>query len=341
MTQRTLIIFFSLFIPLIVFSQTNLETGRVNLQQEQEQNQQQLQQQQQQQWQQQQRQWQQQYQQYQQQRQQEQNRVTNIYNNNQQQQRQQRQQQQQQQSQQQQQYQKWREQYEAQIKEQRKQQSLQKIQDYQDNLRKTQNELFSKIKKQKNLLKVNQEVLNDMNKLKNELTSKSWWHRQDASLLTGIIAANINATCNLIFNMLQLNPSIGGNPYIKAVNISYGTIDKAMWDGNYNIKQISEDFAKAATLDKLTSKAPMYSLTYALYEYGEKVKSSTELPESQRKMRKEFNKYFQQIDNAILKYENRIKQNEHQLNLATKINMSIDNYLQLNANQLYQLFHKE
>jgi len=168
----------------------------------------------------------------------------------------------------------------------------------------------------------------DLKSIKNELLSKSWWHRQDAALLAGIIASDINAISFLIFNLLEFDPK---NPSTPVISISLEVLDEMLIKGEFNEIEIAKIIRDAAISEKALEGNTLLQLVKVFKDFGVKIGESTELPESQRRMRNEIRAQLERIDQEILRYERQINDANQIINAKDKIIQSIDKYLEQNT----------
>ena len=168
------------------------------------------------------------------------------------------------------------------------------------------------------------EAKNDLAKLKSDLLSSSRFHRQDAALLAGTVAAYTNAISFLTFDMLTYDSN---SPTLTTVSTALAIADNALINFKFDPFEASKIIGAIAISEKIQEYDPLAKAVKAFADFGVKVAASTELPGSQREMRKEIATQVANIDNEMAKYEKRIQQHTELIDYKTGLIQKINNYI--------------
>lgn len=173
-------------------------------------------------------------------------------------------------------------------------------------------------------------AIDDLHKIREKLISESTWHTSDAALLTGILATNIMATSNLIYDLLAINPAAANNAGIYTLTRAKEVVQEALVLGEFDIGKMRDAFIIAAVKDAATEGNDLLKIADAIVNLAATVKSMTELPEDQAALKEEIRRQLENVEREINKFGEKNNKAQNVLELHRYIIQSIDNYLKLN-----------
>ena len=140
-------------------------------------------------------------------------------------------------------------------------------------------------------------------------------------------SSNINAISFLIFDLLEFDPK---NPSTPIISITMDALDEILIKGEFNEIEIAKIIRDAAISEKAVEGNTLLQLVKTFKDFGVKISESTELPDSQRRLRNEINAQIQRIDQEIAKYDEKIKDAYQIIKAKEMMLQSLDKYLELN-----------
>lgn len=178
---------------------------------------------------------------------------------------------------------------------------------------------------------LNEQSRQDLQTQRATLIDDATWHISDEAQLLGILASNINATSNLMYDLLSINPAVSNNPVISGVGLLKSTLEDALIKGQFNLEDIQKAFAQAALIDGFTAGNDLLTATNAFAELGKRVADMTDLPADQNALRLEIQQQLASIDAHLNQYETRIVELNTILDAQRYMLQMIDNYLKNNG----------
>lgn len=173
-------------------------------------------------------------------------------------------------------------------------------------------------------------ALRDLEKLQASLLEETNWHRSDGSLAGGLLAANLLATSNLIYDLLGMNPALKGRLGIKTFAAIKSHLQDMLIAGEVDPEKVADLFFDAATMDAGDDGSDLETIAEAMIGLAETVKLMTELPEEQKNLKEVVKEQLLKIQIGIREYSEREMTNRRVWELHRYMIESIDNYLRLN-----------
>lgn len=201
---------------------------------------------------------------------------------------------------------------------------------YLKNLRQYKGTSEQELQKAISKRQLSQEAVSDLTRLKNDLLDETRWHSSDWALMSSLIASNINAHSNLIYDLLAINPALSGNPVVGTISEIKGLFEESLIKGELNPATIRNGYLKARAIDALTAGNDLLSITNAFVSYGQSVAQMTSVPQDQEALRQEIQRQLLNIDNEIRKYNQRIESTGAVIEYHKFIQESIRNYFKTN-----------
>jgi hypothetical protein len=172
------------------------------------------------------------------------------------------------------------------------------------------------------------EARTTLQQLRADLVSDTWWHRQDGAVLVGLLASHANAISMLMVDLLGFDLA---NPSATTAGVVLPMLDEMLIKGTFSSEEAAKIIREAALTEKILSGDKLAKVTYQLVNYAKKIAASTELPDDQKKLRREVATKLRRIDRALEKYEVRIQKANHLVKTRAALIRSIDAYVQLNS----------
>jgi len=179
--------------------------------------------------------------------------------------------------------------------------------------------------------KLSQEAVSDLNRIKNDLLDETSWHSSDWALISSLVASNINAHSNLIYDLLSINPAVSNNPVIGTVSEIKALFEESLINGTLDPSVIRNGYIKARSIDALTAGNDLLGMTNAFYNYGKSVADMTSAPDDQKAMRQEIKQQLLMIEQEITKYNLRIESTNAVIEYHKFIQEAIKNYFKING----------
>lgn len=190
-------------------------------------------------------------------------------------------------------------------------------------------EAFLKAELQKS---INQNALADIQKIKADLLDYSSWRSHDGTLAAGIVASNINAMCDLVYNLMEIPP--GSKAVVTGLDITRKSFEKAIQSGKIDANEISGVVGEMILADKLTSGNILLKMTNTFKELGQDIYEMSNLSSQQKEFKNEVKRQIESIDKEIERYQNAIQKSENLMREKERMLLFIDVYVDLNKNNI-------
>lgn len=191
----------------------------------------------------------------------------------------------------------------------------------------SEKELQSAINKRR----LSQEAISDLNRIKTDLLNETNWHSGDWALISSLIASNINAHSNLIYDLLAINPAVANNPVIASISEVKALFEESLLSGSLDPSVIRNGYLKARAIDAFTAGNDLLGITNAFVAYGKSVAEMTSMPGDQEALKKEIERQLLTIDQAISRYNQRIESTNAVIEYHKFIQDAIKNYFKVNG----------
>lgn len=178
--------------------------------------------------------------------------------------------------------------------------------------------------------KLNIEAISDLKIHRENLLNETNWHSSSEAALIASLALNINATTNLIYDLLAIDPRVSNNPAIKTIGILKSTFEESLMKGQIDAVQIQKAFGEAYLIDGITSGSNLLQVTNTFYGLGKSIALMTQIDGDHKELRKTIKTQLDAIDIQINKYNENINKATKVIELRNHIIESINNYLTLN-----------
>jgi len=187
------------------------------------------------------------------------------------------------------------------------------------------------LNKAMNRRKLNEEAREDLQEQRSTLLDETTWHTSDGAMLIGILASNINATSNLIYDLLAINPAVSKNPVVAGIGVLKSTIEESLVKGEFDLEKIQKAFAQAYLTDGISAGNDLLQATNAFYELGKRISDMTDLQGDQTELKNEIQRQLDLIDGYLRDYEDKIEQTTTVIEMNRYIIRMIDDYLNING----------
>lgn len=189
-------------------------------------------------------------------------------------------------------------------------------------------ELFNVYKKEFDKYQLYGAVRKNVDEMKADLLNNTKWSRSEAGLTVAIIAKNIQTTCNLINNLLEMHPAarltgMAINKTEKLAHIYLQAIKSAE-----NLQEAAEKGAvQAASKELASSLGVLGQASRTIWDHAEDIMEMLKLTEDHTKLKSEVQRAVDMMDKEITKYETMGRSSKEKVDEAWVFKQAIDEYL--------------
>jgi len=193
---------------------------------------------------------------------------------------------------------------------------------YRDTLESEYDKVYSKFK-------VYTEGRADLLKIRKELLEDGEFFRTDLGLASAMVASNLKTTCNLIGNLLKLNPATGAAASV--VEVAGKTLLLKTGMEIYDVKLNLEKGVEYTVYKMVLERNVLGQAVKTVWDFTEDVVEFASLPEGQKDFKNEVKAQLDRLDAELLKFEQKLLHNRERIIEIQSKKTEINNYIKLNC----------
>lgn len=177
---------------------------------------------------------------------------------------------------------------------------------------------------------LSQNAISDLQKIRTQLLDDAGWHASDGALVLGMLATNMLASSNLVYDLLAINPAVANHAGIYALTRAKEVVQESLVLGEFDLAKMRDAFILASLKDATTEGKDLLKVADAMVNLAQNVKLMTELPEDHAGLKEEIRQQLENIDREIRRYAEKTNKSQHAIELNRYIIQAIDDYLRIN-----------
>lgn len=184
--------------------------------------------------------------------------------------------------------------------------------------------------------KLNSEAIQDLHKIRQETLDERGWNKMfdlkssmsDGALTTAIIAKNIQTACNLIQNLIKLNPAATyADKTAKSAVISSEKVLSLIRKGTAIQSIVGTEAEEQGYKAMLANSGPVGQAVSTAWQFAKDVQEMTALTAGRDGLKKEVSRILDLLDHAVEKYQSNLTESQNRIETINKINVGITKYL--------------